>query len=188
MEGENDELLFEPFGGEADTEGEKKVVVTRSFTHAEKLRFSTAAKLAVLVMLYAFFHSQGGQRHIENFGPQDDFVVLDVVINTWPKYMAIMMIVAVTEVVMVLDKQIAAPIIKFYVYNPHVDKIEWMLRGELEFLCNSTSSMEMLIELIVLMMMLTKLDILLFGVFVRMATRIFTIHYQTSSKQFATTN
>ena len=149
-----------------------------------KVRLGVLMQTFVLFILFGFFHYLGGKKHLERFGPQDDFIIMDVVIDTWAKYNTLLLVIAITEVVMVIVKQVASPIIKFNVYNPDKPVIEWIKRFELQMICDANNLQELLIELILLMLFLSKLDILLFGVTVRFITRHFTVDYLLAGKQF----
>ena len=149
-----------------------------------KLECAAVAELFVLVMLYCFFHFLGGHEHFMCLGPDADFIIFKTPIDTWAKYIALMIMIVITETIMVVIDQIASPIIKFNIYNPHVNRIEWIRQSKFQFLYDVLNTFKMFIELILIMMFLIKFDIMLLGVIVRSITRHFTSQYQMSLKYF----
>ena len=62
--------------------------------------------------------SQGEQNGYFSFGPNDSFIVLGVVIDTWTRYFVLLGLLTVVWVKDLIVQEFALPILNFSVYNP----------------------------------------------------------------------
>lgn len=148
------------------------------------LRYCLIFRGLILLLIVGFFHLYGGQSHYLKFGPQPDFKILDIEVNTWPRYHYVLFSLIFITTISALIKEIGNPIIKFYVYNPHAARIDNISKVELQFLTNSLQSMDIFIELFTVATVISKFDILLIVSLIRSIIPIFTVYYLLKDKTF----
>ncbi len=148
------------------------------------LRICILGKSIVFVLLAAFFHLYGGQEHYMKFGPQPDFKILGIFVDTWPKYNFVVFMVIWINAISVIVKEVGNPIFKFFVYNPEMKDIYGISRFELHAFTNILQGMDLCIEMFTLIFMISKFDIILISVIVRTVIPIYTVHNLLNSKTF----
>lgn len=155
-----------------------------SFSFKQVLFLGAGAISFVLLLLVSFFHIYGGKEHYALFGPRDDFRILNVTIDTSEKYVALLVVLAIINMLLVFVNKVAIPAIKMTVSNPLVTEIYGIRRLELETLANYIMSIDTFIDLFSFMLLITKLDILIFCGLMKVISIIVMNRFLLSNKIF----
>ena len=148
------------------------------------LRFCTALRGFVVLLFVVFFHICGGHQHYLKFGPQPDFKIFNIAFDTHLKYWSLVSLIVIVILFEMVVKQIGIPIIKFYVYNPQQKIVKGITKRELQIYTNTLQCLGEFMEVITVVMVIEKLDVLLISVFIRSIIPIFTVHYILKNKRF----
>lgn len=122
------------------------------------------------------------------FGPNDSMTVISVKIDTWQKYYLLLMFTVVINVVKVISEEIGMPILQFNIYNPHHVHIVDFGKCELQVLANIMYFISTIHSVFMTMMMISQLDVALFGVIVKELTSVATIRILLNEKTFGVAN
>lgn len=119
------------------------------------------------------------------FGPSDDLVIVSIKINTWTRYILLLLIITIMDAFKVIVEEIGMPILDFSIYNPdkkviiEFGKVELQIYGNLMFLFSS------LRNVFSILIIVSQIDISIFSVIVDNVTTIFTIRLLLNEKTFA---
>jgi hypothetical protein len=136
-----------------------------------------------LVIMAVVILEQDGQ--YVKFGPSDTMVVISVKINTWTRYGMLLLFTVVINVVKVISEEIGMPILSFNIYDPHRNHITGFTKFDLQVLANLMYAASAIRSVFMTMMLISQIDVALFGVFVKEATSIITIRALLNEKTFA---
>lgn len=126
------------------------------------LRLGVGAILSVLLILALFFHFYAGSRHYSLFGPRADFEILNVTIDTVEKYIVLLSVITIINVLMVFVNKVVISAIKMTVNNPHVVDIYGISKISLEMYINIILAADTFIDMFSIYISIAKLDILIF--------------------------
>ena len=118
------------------------------------------------------------------WGPQDDLIIVSVAVNTYIRYMCLLVVITIIKVSDVLIGEIANPIIGFNIYNPDKKVITDFNKNELQFYCNSMYLIDAIKRVLLILVNISQIDIALWGVFVSETASIFTIRMLFNEKEF----
>ena len=118
------------------------------------------------------------------WGPQDDLIIVSVAVNTYIRYMCLLVVITVIKVSDVLIGEIANPIIGFNIYNPDKKVITDFTKLELQFYGNSMYLIDAIKGVLLIMVNISQIDVALWGVFVSESASIVTIRMLLNEKQF----
>ena len=117
-------------------------------------------------------------------GPQDDLMIISVVVNDYTKYCFLLLVIAIVKISDVLIQEIGSPIIGFNIYNPDKKVIKEFTKNELQFYGNSMYLINAIKAVLLIMVSISQIDIALWGVFVSETASIFTIRMLLNEKKF----
>ena len=118
------------------------------------------------------------------WGPQDDLIIVSVAVNTYIRYMCLLVVITIIKVSDVLIGEIANPIIGFNIYNPDKKVITDFTKLELQFYGNSMYLIDAIKGVLLIMVNISQIDVALWGVFVSESASIVTIRMLLNEKQF----
>ena len=151
----------------------------------KKIQIALAANLVLLCFLFFLIFNLGSQSKYFRFGPQDDFILISVKIDTWTRYGFLLLIISVIQITEVLIEDLGLPILTFNIYNPDkkvitdFKKMELQIYGNLMFLINN------LRYIIQVLVTVTQIDIAIFAVLMAQITGIITVRFLINEKTFS---
>lgn len=154
-------------------------------TPKKKIQFALTANLILLCFLFFIIFYLGSESHYFRFGPQENFVLISIKIDTWRKYGLLLLIISVIQITEVLIEDLGLPILTFNIYNPDkkvitdFKKMELQIYGNLMFLINN------LRYIIQVLVTVTQIDIAIFAVLMAQITGIITVKFLINEKTFS---
>lgn len=151
----------------------------------KKIQIALVANLVLLFFLFFLIFNLGSESKYFRFGPQDDFILISVKINTWTRYAILLLIISVIQITEVLIEDLGLPILTFNIYNPDkkvitdFKKMELQIYGNLMFLINN------LRYIIQVLVTVTQIDIAIFAVLMAQITGIITVRFLINEKTFS---
>jgi hypothetical protein len=121
------------------------------------------------------------------FGPNDDFIFISVHINTYDKYISLLILIFFNDLIRVVVQELGEPVLAFTVYNPDKKIIDEFTKSELYFYSNSMYFVSNIRYIFSVLINITQLDIALFSVCVEQLVTFFTIYLLINEKKFVKT-
>lgn len=118
------------------------------------------------------------------FGPNESMTVISVKIDTWHKYYMLLAFTVIINATKVLSEEMGMPILAFNIYNPHHTHIVEFGKLELQILANIMYFISAIRSVFMTMMMISQIDVALFGVIIKEMTSIVTIRMLLNEKTF----
>ena len=118
------------------------------------------------------------------FGPNEDFVLISVKINTLYRYFFLLLLIACNNCIKVLISELGEPILVFNVYNPDKKVITEFTKYQLLFYANSMFFIGNTRRVFEVMITITQIDIALFSIVVEQLVSICTVYFLVSEKSF----
>lgn len=161
----------------------RKNVMFKNYTTAKKLSLCIKFNLFVIGMC-VFFFLVCAEPGSFTFGPSDSFEVVGIKINTWTRYITFVMLIILIQEALLMTEEFAIPILEFTVYNPQCDIIIEFSRMELQLFTNVLYMTKEALKLFKVMILIARLDALLFTYLAEEITTIATVHIILSQKSF----
>lgn len=120
------------------------------------------------------------------FGPNEDLVIISSKINTTGRYVALLIVISLMNVVTVVVEEMGMPVLGFNVYNPDKKHITEFTKNELNFLANAMYFTSGLRNALMVMVTVSQVDIAMFSVIVKEITSIVTVRMLLNEKIFGT--
>jgi hypothetical protein len=137
----------------------------------------------LLVVLPICLLSESGNYF--RFGPSDDFILINIKIDSSAKYFSVLTFIAMINIIKVISEEIGAPILGFNIYNPDKSIITDFTKCELQVYGNT---MFMLSGLRNIFITITQFDIALWSLLVSEGASLFTIRMLLNEKTFQNYN
>lgn len=118
------------------------------------------------------------------FGPNEDFVLISVKINSWHRYIFLLSLIACNNCIKVLIQELGEPVLVFNVYNPDKKIITDFTKCQLLFYANSMFFIGNTRRVFEVMITITQIDIALFSIIVEQLVSICTVCFLVSEKKF----
>lgn len=151
----------------------------------KKLRLCVIANFILLLLIIIIFKLCGkGKSDYWNFGPNDKLVIINIEINTYFKYIILLIMIAILKMMNVVISEIANPIIGFNIYNPDKKIITEFTKNELQLYGNTMYLIDAVRNVLMVMVSISQIDVALFGVIISEFTSIFTIRMLLNEKKF----
>jgi hypothetical protein len=141
-----------------------------------------AITMMLVILIIIIFRDNSGKYF--RFGPNKDLVVISVKINTWFKWIMVLVFVGLIKGCQVLVNELGSPILGFRIYNPDVKKITDFTKNELNFLGNSMWFVNNFREILMVVITITQFDIALFGMIMSELVSVFTVRHLLNEKEF----
>lgn len=117
-------------------------------------------------------------------GPGDSLLILDVKIDSFPKYCALLVFIAVIKATEVVSNDVGQPILSFNIFDPHKKHISEFTKFELQLFGNSVYLMGSVRAVFMVMITIAQIDIALIGVLVAELASVYTIRLLLNEKKF----
>ena len=118
------------------------------------------------------------------FGPNKDFILISVTIDTSSRYIFLLFLIACNNCVKVFISELGEPILVFNVYNPDKKVITEFTKCQLLFYANSMFFIGNTRRVFEVMISITQIDIALFSIIVEQIVSTFTVYLLVSEKKF----
>jgi hypothetical protein len=136
----------------------------------------------LMVVIPVCILSESGQYF--RFGPSDDFILINIRINTSEKYAAVLACIAVINVIKVISEEMGGPILGFNIYNPDKKNITDFTKCELQMYGNIMFLLSGIRGIFLTLITITQFDIALWSLGVSEVASVFTIHMLLNEKTF----
>lgn len=149
------------------------------------LKISALGDICVTsVVLIIFISLLNTNSSYIGFGPSDDFYVVTMRVDTWAKYIGVLVMIALIKVSSTFTMDFAYPIIHFNVYDPNKKEVENFKRWELWALTNTMFASTSIRSVFMMVITVSRIDIAFFGVIVSELTCIIVVGTLLRKKQF----
>lgn len=140
----------------------------------------------VCILFSVFLYGGGVERHLMSWGPQPDFFILSMCIDTWPKYWAVVFMIVSTLALKMVAKQVGWSICKFAVFDQNRREVYGFFRTELIISTEILRTGESLIDVffLVLLYEIYKFDIIIISIIVGMFMSVIVVFYLLRKKTF----
>ena len=140
----------------------------------------------LLVVLPICLLSESGNYF--RFGPSDDFILINIKIDSSTKYFSVLTSIAIINVIKVISEEIGAPILGFNIYNPDKNIITDFTKCELQVYGNTMFMLSGLRNIFITLITITQFDIALWSLLVSEGASLFTIRMLLNEKTFQNYN
>jgi len=140
----------------------------------------------LLVVLPICLLSESGNYF--RFGPSDDFILINIKIDTSAKYLSVLTLIAIINIIKVISEEIGAPILGFNIYNPDKNIITDFTKCELQVYGNTMFMLSGLRNIFITLITITQFDIALWSLLVSEGASLFTIRMLLNEKTFQNYN
>jgi hypothetical protein len=149
-----------------------------------KIRICLALNVFLLLFISSCITFFASDSKYFRFGPNEDFILISVKINSSSRYAFLLFLIACNNCVKVLIDELGEPILVFNVYNPDKKVITEFTRCQLLFYANSMFFIGNTRRVFTIMITITQIDIALFSIFVEQLVSICTVCFLVSEKRF----
>ena len=118
------------------------------------------------------------------YGPHDDLIVISICINTWNKWVLLILFIGLIKSCDVLVNELGSPVLGFSIYNPDKKIIDEFTKNELNFLANAMWMTNGFRNILMAVVTVTQFDIALVGMLMSEFVSIFTIRHLLNTKKF----
>jgi len=136
----------------------------------------------LLVVLPICLLSESGNYF--RFGPSDDFILINIKIDSSAKYFSVLTSIAIINVIKVISEEIGAPILGFNIYNPDKTIITDFTKCELQLYGNTMFMLSGLRNIFITLITITQFDIALWSLLISEGASLFTIRMLLNEKTF----
>jgi len=140
----------------------------------------------LLVVLPICLLSESGNYF--RFGPSDDFILINIKIDSSAKYFSVLTSIAIINVIKVISEEIGGPILGFNIYNPDKTIITDFTKCELQVYGNTMFMLSGLRNIFITLITITQFDIALWSLLISEGASLFTIRMLLNEKTFQNYN
>lgn len=173
--------------GDIVEEAVQRPTVMENFSPRQLVGISCACMSIIVCTLFSVFLYGGGvEKHLMSWGPQPDFYILSMCIDTWPKYWSIVFMMVATIMLKTFAKQVGWSICKFNVFDQNRRNVYGFYRNELIAWTEVLRTGESLVDMffLVLLFAIYKLDIIIISIVVGMFISLINVAYLLRKKTF----
>ena len=149
-----------------------------------KIRICLGLNVFLLIFIISCIIIFASDSRYFKFGPNDDFILISVPINSLSRYIFLLCLIACNNCIKVLIGEIGEPILVFNVYNPDKKIITEFTKPQLLFYANSMFFISNTRRVFEIMITVTQLDIAVFSIIVEQIVSIFTVYFLVNEKKF----
>ena len=128
-----------------------------------------------------------GTGNYMRIGPSDDFVVAGIVIDSWLRWITLIILICIISIADTLINEWGMPFVSFRIYNPDCKEIEDVGAVELQLLANGMYACSAIKSVLYTIIAITQIDIALIRVITGEIASIFTIRGLIKQKRFIDT-
>jgi hypothetical protein len=137
--------------------------------------------LIIVVMCVIIFNSNS---LYFSFGPSEQLIVISVRINSWIRYIFLLIIITIVNAVQVMSDEMGTPILGFSIYNPDKKHITDFTKFELQLYANIMFLIGAIRRVFMVIISITQIDIALYSIFIKELTSVVTIRFLLNEKTF----
>lgn len=140
--------------------------------------------LLLSIVLFFIVNCASPNSKYFRFGPNDDFILVSIHIQTYTKYSILLFLIACINILKVLVQEIGEPVLIFNIYNPDKKVITEFTKTQLQLYGNAMFFVSNVRRVFEIMVTVTQIDIALFSVLIEQLTSIITIKMLLNEKIF----
>jgi len=137
----------------------------------------------ILVLIFVCIFRDDSSKYFR-FGPNEDLIVISILINTWNKWVGLILFIGIIKSCDVLVNELGSPILGFRIYNPDKKVIDDFTKNELNFLANAMWFTNSFRSVLMVVVNITQFDIALSGMIMSEIISIFTVRHLLNTKKF----
>lgn len=156
-----------------------------NLTSCEKVKFCLIINFVSLISIIAliFIFKNDNSKYFR-IGPYDDLNVISVTIDTWTKWIIVVIFLCIMGIIDVIIRELGLPVLDFNVYNPDKKIITDFSKNELNYLSNSMFMVSSIKGVFNTVISITQLDLALIIVIIKELTSIIAIRFLLNEKKF----
>jgi hypothetical protein len=135
-----------------------------------------------LVGIIIFVYTAADLTELFRFGPSNDLTIMSVQINTWGKYIGLVVIICIVKILEVGVNDIGGPNLGFSIYDPTETVVYGFGRMELQLLANGMWMVNSLGYVFKTMIIVSRIDVALISVVTGELASAATIYYLLNKK------
>lgn len=149
-----------------------------------KIRICLFLNVILLLFISFFITYFAGNSKYFRFGPNEDFIFISVPIDTYKKYVLLLFLISLNNIIKVLVGEIGEPVLVFNVYNPDKRVITEFSKLQLLFYANTMFFVSNTRRVFEVLINVTQIDIAIFSIIVEQLISVFTVCFLVSEKKF----
>jgi hypothetical protein len=153
-------------------------------TPKNKIIYCLAANALLVFIIIAINILANSNSPYFRVGPSEDLVIISTKIDTLGKYICLMIIVALINIVGTIAAEFGMPLLHFNIYNPDKTHITDFTKNELQFYANAMYLMVGIRGVLMTVVNISQIDVALFGVMSAELMSIGTIRFLLNEKTF----
>lgn len=118
------------------------------------------------------------------FGWSESLIVVSVKVDTFGKYMMLLLFITIINISKVLVEELGMPVLGFSIYNPDKRVIEEFTKNQLQFYANSMFVVSGLRGIFMTIITITQIDIAIYSLLISEAASMYTIRLLLNEKEF----
>lgn len=157
-------------------------------TPLTKIRLCLMINIILFTTLFTVIITFGTDSQYFRFGPNEDFIVISVRINSYERYSILLLLIAFINIAKVIIQELGEPVLVFNVYNPDKKIITDFTKFQLKLYANLMFILSNVRNVFNVMVTITQIDIAFYSVLVEQITSFFTVNMLVNEKQFQSKN
>lgn len=149
-----------------------------------KIRICLVLNFFLLCFISFFVTYFAGESKYFRYGPSDDFIFISVPIDTYNKYIFLIVLIMFNGFIKVLVGEIGEPILVFNVYNPDKKVITEFTKCQLMFYANAMFFISNTRRVFEVLINVTQIDIAIVSIVNEQLVSICTVYFLISEKKF----
>ena len=149
-----------------------------------KIRICLIINLLLLGLLFFLLVYFSSNSKYFKFGPNDNFIIISVKINTNIKYSILLLLITAINIAKVIIAELGEPVLMFNVYNPDKKIIDDFTKFQLKLYANLMFILSNVRRVFDIMITVTQIDIALYSVLTEQITSFFTVNMLVNEKVF----
>jgi hypothetical protein len=151
----------------------------------QKAYYTLAISYAIALIITIFvFMFRNEQSKYFRFGPNDDLIIISILINTWGKWVLAILFIGVVKCCEVIVNELGNPIIVFRVYNPDCKVITDFTKNELNIITNAMWFVNDFRKIIMIVVSITQVDLAIMSLMMSEVMSIITVRILLNDKVF----
>jgi hypothetical protein len=152
-----------------------------------KLCFILNLILLIIVIVLNIIFASDTNKYLR-FGPNNDLIVISVKIDTFEKYIGLLITISIIKITKALIDEYGGPVLDFTIYNPDKKIITEFYKNELYLLANFMYLISDLRYIFQLMATISQIDIALYGTLMSFIGSLITSRLLLNEKVFIKNN
>ena len=149
-----------------------------------KIQICLVLNTCLLFFIIFFITNFAGDSKYFRLGPSNDFIFISVKINTYNKYVLLLLLITFNNIIKVLVSEIGEPVLVFNVYNPDKKVITEFTKFQLLFYANSMFFISNTRREFEVLINVTQIDIAIYSIIVEQMISICTVYFLVTEKHF----